>query len=140
MKRRLTAATVAAATALSLAVAPSANAAELEDPGYHKESSSQVSDGEVLFYILRMVGREAFYEGKGISGPFNGSSNAGLFNIGEQTTQDDISRITLSSFRNDANNGFKLGTTYDILIGTGIALSILAGLGGLALSQGLIKF
>lgn len=140
MKRRITAATLAAATALSLTVAPAASAYELADPGFHKDSSSQVNDTEVVAYIIRMIGREAFFEGEGVSGPFYGSSNAGLFNLGEQTTQEDLGRITLSSFRNDANNGYKLGTTYDILVGTGIALSFLAGLGGYALSKGLIKF
>lgn len=140
MKRRLTAATVAAATALSLAVAPNANAYEFDDPGFHKESSSQIDDGEVFFYVLRMATREVLNNGQGISGPAKASSEAGLFNFGNETTKADLGAMRMSSFRNDANNGYKLGTTHDILVGTGIALTLLAGIGGFALSQGLIKF
>lgn len=64
MKRRITAATLAAATALSLTVAPAASAYELADPGFHKDSSSQVNDTEVVAYIIRMIGREAFLKEK----------------------------------------------------------------------------
>ena len=37
-----------------------------------------------------------------------------------------------SSLKNDANNGYKLGTTFEILLGTGIAAVLLAALGGAA--------
>lgn len=140
MKRRLTAATVAAATALSLAVAPTASAYEFADPGFHKDSSSEVDDTELAGYVLRMVTREVLSKGAGISGPAMASSEAGLFNFGNETTKADLGAMRMSSFRNDANNGYKLGTTHDILVGTGIALTLLAGIGGFALSQGLIKF
>lgn len=140
MKRRITAATLAAATALSLTVAPAASATTGYSDGYQKDSSSQVTDAETGLYVLGAVFLEAVDPGAGFSPFFKGSSEAGLYDIGEQTTQEDINRITLSSFRNDANNGYKLGTTWDILVGTGIALSLLAALGGFALSQGLIKF
>lgn len=140
MKRRLTAATVAAATALSLTVAPAANADNGVTGGYQKDSSSQVTDGEVLGYMLGASLIEFISPGSGYSQPHFGSSKAGLFDIPSEGGQADLNRIMLSSYRNDANAGLKVGTTYDIIVGTGIALAILASLGGFALSQGLVKF
>ena len=46
---------------------------------------------------------------------------------------DDAAKGALnSSLKNDANNGYKLGTTFEILLGTGIAALVLAVLGGAA--------
>lgn len=44
-----------------------------------------------------------------------------------------------SSVSNDLRNGYRHGTTFDILLGTGIAALLLAGLGGFAVQQGLVK-
>ncbi len=44
------------------------------------------------------------------------------------------------SVANDEMFKYKIGTTFDILLGTGIAAAILALLGGAAQQQGLIKF
>lgn len=43
-----------------------------------------------------------------------------------------------SSLKNDAARGYKLGTTYDILVGTGIAAAVIAVLGGAAAAAGKI--
>ena len=43
------------------------------------------------------------------------------------------------SVANDEMFKYKIGTTFDILLGTGIAAAILALLGGAAKQQGLIK-
>ncbi len=43
------------------------------------------------------------------------------------------------SVANDEMFKYKIGTTFDILLGTGIAAAILALLGGAAQQQGLIK-
>ena len=51
----------------------------------------------------------------------------------------DDTSVLDSSLRNDAANGYKVGTTFDILLGTGIAALLLAGLGGFAVQQGLVK-
>lgn len=138
MKRRFAAAGLAAATALSLSVAP---AQADEEWALNKKTSSEVTDTELGFYALGRVLAEAAEEGTGFSAPFKGSSEAGIFEIPQD--KDGIknaqSAVFGSSFRNDANQGYKLGTTYDILVGTGIALTILAGLGGFALQQGLLK-
>lgn len=117
--KRFTAATLAAATALSLAVAPS-QAAERKSP-------SEVTDAEVLAYIVAAGLAEAIQPGSGFSGPAAGSSEKGLL-------PDDIS----SSLKNDVANGYKAGTTYDILVGTGIALGVLVLLGGGAAAAGLL--
>ena len=131
MKRRFIAAGLAAATALSLSVAP---AQADEKPGYHKESSSQVTDAEVLGYAIARAVVEGLLPGQGVSQPYLGSSKAGMFDIPEDKAgaQKDLKNGLMSSFRNDANRGYKLGTTYDILVGTGIAALVLAALGGAA--------
>ena len=43
------------------------------------------------------------------------------------------------SYDNDLNNGYKLGTTFDILWGTGLAVAILAAAGGYAYQNGMIQ-
>ena len=137
MKRRFIAAGLAAATALSLSVAP---AQADEKPGLNKDSSSQVTDAEVLGYAFGRVVVEGLFPGQGVSQPYLGSSKAGMFDLPENKAgaQKDLGNAVVSSFRNDANRGYKLGTTYDILVGTGIAAAILA-LFGVAQQQGLIK-
>lgn len=137
MKRRFIAAGLAAATALSLSVAPAQAA---EKPGLQKDSSSQVTEGEAAGYAVLRVVQELAKPGTGLSQPFKGSSASGMFRLPEDKAgaQKDIDNAFLSSYRNDANRGYKLGTTYDILVGTGIAAAILA-LFGVAQQQGLIK-
>ena len=140
MKRFATAA-IAATTALSLAVVPAGavNAGDNTPKGLGYDSSSKVSEDEAIGYAFLMALAERLEAGTGMSAPFKGSSDAGVFKTkaGENNKKSDS--IFLSSYKNDANNGYKLGTTYDILVGTGIAAAILALVGGIAAQQGLIK-
>lgn len=141
MKRRLTAATVAAATALSLAVAPTADAANDQSRGgYQKESSSQVTDSEAFLYAVGSGIAEKLSPGAGYSPFFKGSSEAGLLEV-PSNGKVIKSPFLFETYRNDANKGYKLGTTFDTIVGTGVIVAILAGLGALAAqSAGHIKF
>ena len=143
MKRRFIAAGLAAATALSLSVAPAQAQLKFPGPGngYNKQSSSQVTENEAGWYILGALAQGGADKGwPGFSKPSMGSSQSGMFKLPDDKAgaQQDLNNAFLSSYRNDANRGYKLGTTYDILVGTGIAAAILA-LFGVAQQQGLIK-
>ena len=140
MKRFATAA-VAATTALSLAVVPAEAAPSDNDDfrGYGHASSSQVTEDELNGYLLTAALVELAKPGAGISAPYFGSSKAGMFEAEKAKDGENQTPILKSSAKNDANNGYKLGTTYDILVGTGIAVAVLALLGGVAVQQGLIK-
>ncbi|MDK8799474.1 hypothetical protein HMPREF3048_00410 [Corynebacterium sp. HMSC075D04] len=132
--KRTAAAVLAATTALSLAAVP-AHAVEIagkETGGYGHAASSQVTEAELGVYALAAIAAEFDKPGEGFSAPFMGSSKAGMF---ETKTDKEIANqnaVMTSSYQNDANNGYKLGTTYDILVGTGIAALVLAALGGAA--------
>ncbi|MGV0393649.1 hypothetical protein [Corynebacterium riegelii] len=119
--KRFTAASVAAATALSLVAMP-AQAAE--------KKSSEVSDLEAGAYVLEGIGKEVVKKGSGLT-----PSMRSIFKNYEKG--DDVSALE-SSLRNDAANGYKVGTTFDILLGTGITALLLALIGGAAAYQGLI--
>ncbi|WP_216643914.1 hypothetical protein, partial [Salmonella enterica] len=55
-----------------------------------------------------------------------------------ENTEDDGSRTPLfSSFKSDAANGWKVGTTFDILWGTGVAVAVL-GAAYAAVQNGLV--
>lgn len=140
MKRFATAA-VAATTALSLAVVPAGavNAGDQFPNGLGYDSSSKVSEDEAVGYAALLAIAERLEAGTGLSAPFKGSSKAGVFQTKAVENGKKSDAIFLSSYKNDANNGYKLGTTYDILVGTGIAATVLALLGGVAVQQGLVK-
>lgn len=132
--KRFTAAALAAATAISLAAAP-AQAIEIEGEetgGYGHAASSQVTDAELGVYFLAALAAEYAKEGEGFSAPFMGSSRAGIFDTETDKDLANQGAVMTSSYQNDANNGYKLGTTYDILVATGIAAAVLAVLGGAA--------
>lgn len=136
--KRTAAAVLAATTALSLAAVP-AHAADdvvylrgLNKPG----GSSAVSDKELGEYFFGA----GFVEGANEKGLTN---NEGLTSSVRSMYQRDQENKThkftdaangplKSSFKNDANNGYKVGTTFEILLGTGIAALVLAVLGGAA--------
>lgn len=120
--KRFTAAAVAAATSLALVAMP-AEAAE-------NKRSSELDDSYVTGYILGSEVKEKLEEGSGFSAPYRKSSEG-------KSAREQVN----SSTRNDAARGYKVGTTHDILVGTGIAAAILAVLGGgaWAFQQGLIK-
>ncbi|MEH0147963.1 hypothetical protein V6D40_09880 [Corynebacterium sp. Q4381] len=133
--KRFTAATLAAATSLALVGIP-AQAAETDRSSETNRSSettrsSELDDSYVTGYIYGGKVKELITEGSGFSAPYKKSSEGK--SVLEQVN---------SSTRNDAARGYKVGTTHDILVGTGIAAAILAVLGGgaWAFQQGLIKF
>lgn len=120
--KRFTAAALAAATSLALVAMP-AEAAETK-------RSSEITDAQAGAYMILGALVEANKEGAGVSQPFLRSSENG------------VPDAATSSIKNDVAKGYKIGTTWDILVGTGIAAAILAVLGGgaWAYQQGLIKF
>lgn len=127
--KRLAAATLASATALSLAVTPALAA--------DSRGSSNISDEEILNYASVMFYKEAT-SGDGVSKPFAGSSRAGIF---KNETKEDATRqanVMRSSYQSDYSNGWKIGTTYDVLVGTGIAAVVLAVLGVAASATGVL--
>lgn len=136
--KRFTAAALAAATAISLAAAPAQAADDvvylrgLNKPG----GSSAVTDAELAGYAVAA----GFVEGANKADLTNNqgitSSVRDMVERDEKNNThkfDDASKGVLnSSLKNDANNGYKLGTTFEILLGTGIAAVLLAALGGAA--------
>lgn len=119
--KRFTAASIAVATALSLVAMP-AQAAE--------KKSSEVSDLEAGAYVLEGIGKEVVKKGSGLT--------PSMRNILKNYEKGDDTSVLDSSLRNDAANGYKVGTTFDILLGTGITALLLALIGGAAAYQGLI--
>ena len=136
--KRFTAAALAAATAMSLAVAPAQAADEvaylrgLNKPG----GSSAVTDTELAGYALAAGLVEGLNEAELTNNEGITSSVRDMLERDEKNKThkfDDASKGVLnSSLKNDANNGYKLGTTFEILLGTGIAVVVLAALGGAA--------
>ena len=110
MKRRILAAGLAAATALSLSVAPAQAAPKPE------LTSSYESSSKMLEKRLNDAGRDP----KKL----------------ERVSRDAeaLGKLIKPSSDNDWKSGYKLGTTFDILLGTGIAVAVLALLGGAAQS------
>lgn len=116
MKRRFIAAGLAAATALSLSVAPAHAGIELPMTSSYESSSNRIEkrlkdadkSGNKKELHRAMSSAEAFEK---FMDPFK---------------------------ENDFNNSYPIGTTFDILLGTGVAAALLALLGGAAFQQGLI--
>ena len=136
--KRFTAAALAAATAISLASAPAQAAddnlhlRELNKPG----GSSDVTDLELAGYFVA-AGIVEGANGANITN--NQGVTSSIRSIAERDSKNGTERLgeaaegaLNSSFKNDANNGYKLGTTFEILLGTGIAAVLLAALGGAA--------
>lgn len=111
MKRFATAA-VTAATALSL----STGAAFAQDANAVHGSSN---DAYTAGYIIGAALKEELNPGTGFTSSLRNSYNDGS----------DKSAL-LSSIKADAANGWKVGTTFEILLGVGIAAAV--GLAGLA--------
>lgn len=136
--KRFTAAALAAATAISLAAAPAQAADDnlylrgLNKPG----GSSAVTDRELAGYALAAGLVEGFSEADLTNNKGLTSSVRDMLERDEKNKThkfDDAAKGALnSSLKNDANNGYKLGTTFEILLGTGIAAVLLAALGGAA--------
>ena len=128
--KRITAAALAATTALSLAAVP-AQAEEdtlknIEN-AVNPKKASDVSDAYLAGYITQAKVREKVKPGTGYSGPFKSSSE-----------KNQVPKSATSSLKNDAARGYKVGTTYDILVGTGIAAAVVAVLGLGAAAAGMI--
>lgn len=118
MKRRFIAVGLAAATALSLSVAP-----------------AQAQNNWTSSY-----------------NDFFGQNGSSSKRMGQAARKGDVAEVVRiqkeiydaranmdGSIKNDRANGYKYGTTFDILLGTGVAAALLAILGGVAFQQGLIK-
>lgn len=139
--KRFTAAALAAATAVSLAAAPAqaANDEQLYLRGLDKPGgSSQVTDREVAGYIIaggvvEAAKDEGLTNNKGLT-----SSVRSMVENNSKEANEAAGNALGSSFKNDAQNGYPVGTTFEILLGTGIAALVLALVGGAA-SQGLIN-
>ncbi|WCZ35568.1 MULTISPECIES: hypothetical protein [Corynebacterium] len=128
--KRITAAALAATTALSLAAVP-AQAEEGNQKDFSDivspDRASDVTDGHLAAAKLKAEARELRNEGSGYSGPYKSSSEKNL-----------VPKSAKSSLKNDVARGYKLGTTYDILVGTGIAAGVLALVGAAAAAAGKI--
>lgn len=136
--KRFTAAALAAATAMSLAVAPAQAADDnlylrgLNKPG----GSSSVTNQELGAYMFSAGLVEEANEANLTN---NHGATSSIRDMGERDAKSGTKNLLNatqgalnSSFKNDANNGYKLGTTFEILLGTGIAAVVLAALGGAA--------
>lgn len=136
--KRFTAAALAATTAISLAAAPAQAADDnlylrgLNKPG----GSSAVSDEELGAYFIGAGLVEGANE---LNLTDNEGVTSSIRSMAERDAKNNTERLDnaadgalKSSFKNDANQGYKLGTTFEILLGTGIAAVVLAILGGAA--------
>ena len=117
MKRRFIAAGLAATTALSLSVAPAYAAVERPMTSSYESSSKRIDKS------LKDANK---------SGDPKEIRRA-------MSSADAFEKFMKPSYDNDLNNAYKIGTTFDILLGTGVAAALLAILGGVAFQQGLIK-
>ncbi|MEX3505295.1 hypothetical protein [Corynebacterium sp. LK2510] len=129
--RRIATAAIAATTALSLAAVPATAQSSVKIwDGYEHDNSSDVTDAEFDDYILttrifKAVGGE------------DTMTSSGELSSGTAKDSADLNEALKSSYRNDANEGYKRGTTFDMILAA-IALAILGG-GGFAVYQGLIQ-
>lgn len=117
--KRFTAAALAATTAISLAAVP-AQAAEAK-------ASSEVSDAEAIAY-----GQAAY-----LTGHITPTMKSIIERQARTDKNVDPAESLTSSIKNDAASGYKLGTTFDILWGTGVAVVLLGALAAAA-SSGVI--
>lgn len=120
MKRRFIAASLATATALSLSVTPAH--ADIGDIELSMTSSYESSSKRI---DKRLKDAEASGNPKEIVRAIDIASA--------------FEKFMQPSYDNDLNNGYKLGTTFDILWGTGLAVAILAAAGGYAYQNGMIQ-
>lgn len=117
--KRFVAGVLAVATACSLSTGV-ANA----------KTSSDVNDLEMTGYILEKGIQELANPGTGVT--------SSLKDLARTDIKDEDAKALFSSYRNDALNGYKLGTTFDILLGTGIAATVLAAIAA-AIQSGAVK-
>ena len=108
MKRRIVAAGLAAATALSLSVAPAQAAVE--------QTSSYESSSKMIQKRLDDAGRDP----------------KKLERIARDAEA--LGKFIKPSSDNDKKNGYTLGTTFDILLGTALGFGVVALLAGAAQS------
>ncbi|MCZ9298915.1 MULTISPECIES: hypothetical protein [Corynebacterium] len=120
--KRIAAGVVAAATALSLSTGVASAAG---DPNAQNGSSN---DSYTTGYIVGSIVKEAAGQ--------DGMTSS-VEEIAENSKADGNRSPLFSSFKSDAANGWKLGTTFDILWGTGVAVAVL-GAAYTAVQNGLI--
>lgn len=86
------------------------------------KSSSEVTNNQVRSHKFRKESTERWTPGSGISGPYKKSSE-----------NEDLAGIMPDefhwTFKNDAFNNYRIGTTWDLVIGLGITAGVLVLLG-----------
>lgn len=117
--RKFTAAIVTAATAMSLSVGPAWGAVGVEK-----------QEGETSSYTAIWAGMKSRYNKAQKSG-----DQEKMMRLEAEANR--FEEVTGSAERNDRDNGYKLGTTFDILIGTGVAAVLLA-VAGFLINTGMI--
>ncbi|MBP3948447.1 hypothetical protein [Corynebacterium sp. Marseille-P3884] len=110
MKRRILAAGLAAATALSLSVAPAQAAVEPAQTSSYESSSKMI--------------HRSFERASGDQEKYNRVADR----------RDSLRKFLEPSSKNDLKNGYTLGTTFDILLGTALGFGVVALLAGAAQS------
>lgn len=120
--KRFAAGVVAAATALSLSTGVASAAG---DPNAQNGSSN---DAYTTGYVIAGFAKEVVGQ-DGVT--------SSVENIAENSKADGNRSPLFSSFKSDAANGWKVGTTFDILWGTGVAVAVL-GAAYTAVQNGLI--
>ncbi|TRX49127.1 hypothetical protein FNY88_06070 [Corynebacterium guaraldiae] len=132
--KRFTAAAVAAATALSLSIAP-ATAAE--------KGSSEVSEAEVFGYILKQGAKE-LVGGDGFASSVDYGIEKGAEAISSKGSSEGSStpeEIKEGLETAGSAKEYPVGTTAEIIVGTSIAAIVLGLIAGVvnAVNSGLIK-
>ncbi|SQG63540.1 Uncharacterised protein [Corynebacterium renale] len=117
--KRIVAGVLAVATACSLSTGV-ANA----------KTSSEVTQEELLAYVLLQGVKDKVNPGDGFT--------SSLWALPENNYKKIEDNPLHSSYLNDTANGYKLGTTFDILLGTGIAATVLAAIAA-AIQSGAVK-
>ncbi|SQG63539.1 Uncharacterised protein [Corynebacterium renale] len=117
--KRFVAGVLAVATACSLSTGV-ANA----------KTSSEITDEEAIAYGILKAVEEKAAPGTGLT--------SSLKDVVASVDKPEDLEVLNSSVRNDAANGYKLGTTYEILLGTGIAATVLAAIAA-AIQSGAVK-
>ncbi|MCQ9332042.1 hypothetical protein NQ023_10350 [Corynebacterium phoceense] len=118
--KRFAAGAVAVATALSLSTG-------VASAGTTKDIDTLVNIGAALGAGIK----------NGVSEPHDGSADASSESLKDEGSARAWVDFYGSSYKNDADNDYKLGTTADILWGVGIAAAVLAA-GAAAVNAGVI--
>ena len=120
MKRRFIAGGLAAVTALSLSVAPA----------HAQPRNDRTSSFEQVYGVEGSTAKR-------LDKAREENDDAAYDRLANQAHEFELA--TAGSVANDEMFKYKIGTTFDLLLASGIAAALLAILGGVAFQQGLIK-